>query len=74
VSRLPRLCSRALGFFGTRARFDAYLEEACGLVGQVDAVLQGAEPLLQPEPGQAIMKEAPAMSAPSALPAMTSLG
>lgn len=75
---VPGLCLHTVGMAGTRASFDAYLSEAKGMVRQVEAVLQGAEPRLQPEPSkdenQAIRNEAPAMSAPSAPPAMTSLG
>lgn len=74
ASRLARLCASTVGFFGTQARFGAYLDRARGLVRQVDAVLQGAEPRLQPEPDQATRNDAPAISAPSAPPAMTSLG
>ena len=72
ASRLPVLCTPFL--------FDAevYVGEAKALVRQVEAVLQGAEPRLQPDPeesrNQAMVKEAPAISAPSAPPAITSLG
>ena len=70
ASRLPGLCCRTMKLFHR----EAYLSEACALVRQVEAVLQGAEPRLQPEPDQAMAKEAPAMTAPSAPPAITSLG
>jgi len=76
VSRLPRLCRRAAGFFDPEAYFEAYVGHAQALVRQVDAVLRGAEPRWQPEPDndQAIRNEAPAIRAPSAPPAITSLG
>ena len=74
VSRLSRLCRNAIAVFGTDAQFDAYIGEAQASVMQIDAVLGGAEPRLQPEPDQSIMNEAPAISPPSAPPAMTSLG
>jgi hypothetical protein len=76
ASGLPRLCRRTISILqGDRARhFDVYMSEACSLVRQIDAVLRGAEPRWQPEPDQVMRKEAPAMSAPSAPPAITSLG
>lgn len=76
VSRLPGLCSRTLRLLDgdTAPYLDTYLDDARGLVRQVEAVLQGAEPRLQPEPDQEIAKEAPAISAPRAPPAITSLG
>jgi len=76
VSRLPGLCSRTLTLLqgDTAPHLDAYLNDARGLVQQVEAVLQGVEPRLQPEPDQLMRKEAPAISAPSAPPAITSLG
>lgn len=76
VSRLPLLCGRTMRVLqgDTRPHLDAYVREACSLVGQVQAVLQGAEPRLQPEPDQAMVNEAAATNAPSAPPAITSLG
>jgi hypothetical protein len=76
LSRLPGLCRytlRVLDRDMTR-RFDAYLRNASRMVRQIDAVLSGTEPRCQPEPDQVIRNEAPAMSAPSAPPAITSLG
>ena len=69
-SRMPAICRRSVTLF----RREEFLNDACGLLRQVEAVLQGAEPRLQPEPDQAMVKEPPAMSAPSAPPAITSLG
>lgn len=76
VSRLPLLCSRTLKLLqgDTRPHLDAYVRDACSLVRQVEAVLQGAEPRLQPEPDQVMVNEVTATNAPSAPPAMTSLG
>jgi hypothetical protein len=76
VSPLPRMCRRAVDLFDLEVvpRFDAYVGDASALVRQIEAVLQGAEPRWQPEPDQVTRKEAPAMRAPSAPPAMTSLG
>jgi hypothetical protein len=74
VSPLPRLCRVAAGLFDSRQYFDTYVGETKLFVRQMDAVLRGAEPRWQPEPDQASAKEAPAMSAPSAPPATTSLG
>ena len=80
ASRLPRLCGGAMRLLqgNTAVPFDAYMSEARGSIKQMDAVLGGAVPRWQPEPGpeenQAIAKDAPAMSAPSAPPAITSLG
>jgi hypothetical protein len=76
ASRLPVLCGRGLALLhGDRsAYFETYLAEARRLVGHVDAVLQGAEPRLQPEPSQPMSTDPRAMSAPSAPPAITSLG
>jgi len=79
-SPLPRLCRRMVDFFDLDVvpRFDAYIGDASALVRQIEAVLHGEEPRWQPEPGpeenQAIRNEAAAMSAPSAPPAITSLG
>jgi hypothetical protein len=80
ASRLPRLCRYTVSRIDrdmTR-RFDAYVRDASTLVKQIDAVLNGTEPRWQPEPwgeeNQAMRNEAPAMSAPSAPPAITSLG
>lgn len=76
ISRLPRLCRGTVSLIDrdmTR-RFDAYIRDATILVRQVGAVLNGTEPRWQPEPDQAMRNEAPAMSAPSAPPAITSLG
>ena len=74
ASRLPAVCLRTVKLF----QRETYLSEARNLVRQVEAVLQGAEPRLQPDPdesrSQAMAKEAPAISAPSAPPAITSLG
>jgi hypothetical protein len=76
VSRLPLLCSRTLKLLqgDTRPQLDAYVREACSLVRHVESVLHGAEPPLQPEPDQPIANEPAAISAPSAPPAITSLG
>lgn len=76
VSRLPLLCSRTMKLLqgDTRPHLAAYAREACGLVRQVEAVLRGAEPRLLPEPDQLMVNEAPAINAPSAPPASTSLG
>jgi hypothetical protein len=80
ASRLPRLCRRSMNLVhgNAAAHFDGYMNEARCLVRQIDAVLNGTEPRWQPEPwedkNQAIRNEAPAMSAPSAPPAITSLG
>jgi hypothetical protein len=76
ASRLPALCRRTMRFVhrDPPGHFDAYLGDARLMVGQVDAVLAGAEPRLQPEPDHATAKEPPAISAPSAPPAITSLG
>ena len=80
LSGLPRLCSHTMRLLqgDTGPHLDAYLAEARGLVRQVEAVLKGAEPRLQPEPQvgeiQAMANEAPAINAPSAPPAITSLG
>lgn len=73
-SRMPRLCRRALQRFGTPARFDAYLGRARAMLSSIEPVLQGAEPRRHPEPDQAMAKEAPAIKAPRAAPASTSLG
>lgn len=74
VSPLPRLCRVAAGIFDSRQYLDAFIGDAKLLVRQLDPVLSGAEPRWQPEPDHASAKEAPAMSAPSAPPAITSLG
>jgi hypothetical protein len=76
TSRLPAACSHTLRLLqgDTRAHLDEYLGDARGMVRQVEAVLQGGEPRLQPEPDQAMANEPPAISAPSAPPAITSLG
>jgi hypothetical protein len=80
VSRLPLLCSRTMALLqgDTRPALDAYVHEACSLVRHAESVLQGAEPRLQPEPqsdeNQAIANDPAAISAPSAPPAITSLG
>jgi hypothetical protein len=74
LSRLPQLCRAAAAAFDSRQYFDAYVGDAKLFVRQVDAVLRGIEPRGQPEPDQETAKEAPAMSAPSAPPASTSLG
>ena len=76
ISRLPLLCGRTMKLLqgDTRPHLDAYVREACSVVGQVQAVLQGAQPRLQPEPDQAMVNEAAATNAPSAPPAITSLG
>jgi hypothetical protein len=76
ASRLPRLCRYTVRLIDrdmTR-RFDAYVRDASRMVRLIDAVLSGTEPRWQPEPDQAMRNEAPAMSAPSAPPAITSLG
>jgi hypothetical protein len=70
ASRLPRLCRRLLDVGG----FDAYLGDAKLFVRRLEAVMSGAEPLLEPDPDQATANEAPAIAAPSAAPASTSLG
>lgn len=74
ASRLPRLCHLIVDALGMKTGFDAYLGDARVLVRRIEAVLQGAEPRWQPEPDQATAKDAAAMSAPSAPPAITSLG
>lgn len=78
VSRLSRLCRSTMPWVhrDPRAHFDGYLADARSMILQAEAVLGGAEPRLQPDPAesQAIAKEQPAMSAPSAPPAITSLG
>jgi hypothetical protein len=76
ASRLPRLCRYTVSLIDRdmTQRFDAYVRDASRMVRQIDAVLNGTEPRWQPEPDQAMRNEAPAMSAPSAPPAMTSLG
>ena len=81
LSPLPRLCRRAVDLFDLEVvpQFDAYIGDASALVGQIEAVLHGEEPRWQPEPereeaAQAIRNEAPAIRAPSAPPAITSLG
>jgi hypothetical protein len=73
-SRLPALCRRAIWLASREPHFGGYVGEAKSFIMQIDAVLRGAEPRLQPEPDQAMRKEAPAMMAPSAPPAITSLG
>ena len=73
-SRLPALCRRTTCLVMGESHFGSYVGEAKSFVKQISAVLRGAEPRLQPEPDQAMRKEAPAMSAPSAPPATTSLG
>jgi len=70
ASRVPRLCRRLLGVAG----FDAYLGDAKLFVRGLEAAMRGAEPLLEPEPDQPSANEAPAIAAPSAAPASTSLG
>ena len=80
MARLPLLCSRTMALLqgDTRPALDAYVHEACSLVRHAESVLQGAEPRLQPEPqsdeNQAIANDPAAISAPSAPPAITSLG
>src|SRR5688500_7995479 len=76
VSRLPRLCRYTIKLIDhdMTPRFDAYVRDASRMVKQIDTVLNGTEPRWQPEPDQAIRNEAPAISAPSAPPAITSLG
>jgi hypothetical protein len=76
ASCLPPLCRYTLKLLDrdmTR-RFDAYVRDATRMVRLIDAVLGGTELRWQPEPDQAMTNEAPAISAPSAPPAMTSLG
>jgi hypothetical protein len=80
ASRLPRICRRTMNLVHSdpAAYFDGYLGEARLMVRQIEAVLGGAEPRLQPEPQgdeiHAMANEPPAISAPSAPPAITSLG
>jgi len=74
TSRLPALCLSATCLFTGELHFRSYVGEAKSFVKQIGAVLRGAEPWLQPEPDQAMRKEAPAISAPSAPPTITSLG
>lgn len=76
LSVTPGLCAAALRFLhGERsAYFEAYLGQACAFVRRAESVLQGAEPLLDPEPAQPMAKEAPAIAAPRSAPATTSLG
>ena len=70
ASRVPRVCRRMVGSSG----FDAYLRDVKTLLRQIDAVLAGAEPRLQPEADQPMRNEPPAIRPPSAPPARTSLG
>ena len=78
ASPLPRLCRRVVDLFDLEVvtRFDAYIGDASALVRRIEAVLHGEEPRWQPDPeaDQVIANEAPAIRAPSAPPAMTSLG
>jgi hypothetical protein len=76
ASRLPCLCARTLSLLqgNTATAFDGYLQEARGVIGQLGAVLDGAEPSWQPELDYASRNEAPAIMPPSAPPATTSLG
>jgi len=74
ASRLPRLCRGAVDLFGTGECFEAYIGDAKVMIARAEAVLHGAAPRWQPEPDQAMKNEAPAISAPSAPPAITSLG
>lgn len=74
ASRLPALSRRAIRLFSPEANLQCYVGEAQLSVRRIDAVLRGNEPRLQPEPDQAMRKEAPAISAPRAAPASTSLG
>jgi hypothetical protein len=76
LSPLPRLSRRSvsLAHADSAAHFDAYMGEARLQVRQAEAVLRGAQPRQQPEPHQAMRNEAAAISAPSAPPAITSLG
>jgi hypothetical protein len=74
LSRLPRLCRSAAGFFDSPGYLDAYMHEARVVVRRIGEVLAGAEPRWQPEPDQVIENEAPAMTAPKTAPATTSLG
>lgn len=65
ASRLPQLCRRAMRLLpgGSAPQFDAYVSEACGLVRQLDAVLAGAEPRLDPDPeAEAMLCQVPARS------------
>lgn len=75
---------------GVRSRFDRYLSVTAGMLHQVNYVLEGRRPVLEPEPAprrtalrrvgslriptDQRQKEAWATSAPSAAPARTSLG
>jgi hypothetical protein len=80
ASRLPRLCRRTMRLVhrDVAGYFDSYLNEARSTIRQIDPVIAGAELKLQPEPPrapiQAIANEPAAISAPSAPPAITSLG
>jgi hypothetical protein len=78
ASRLPGLCRSTMPLVhrDPQARFDAYLADARSMILQVEPVLRGAEPRLHPDPteSQAIANEPAAISAPSAPPAITSLG
>ncbi|HEX5767851.1 MAG TPA: zinc dependent phospholipase C family protein [Burkholderiales bacterium] len=74
ASRLPALCRGALRLVSGESHFGGYVSDAKSFVRQIEAVLRGAEPRLQPEPDQVTKKEAPAMHAPSTPPAITSLG
>ena len=70
VSGVPSICAPALRMVDA----DAYLAQAKAFVRHAEPVLRGAEPRWLPEPGHATRNEAPAMSAPSTAPAITSLG
>jgi hypothetical protein len=76
LSATPVVCAAALRVLhGERsAYFDGYLRQACAWVRRAESVLLGVEPLLDPEPPQAMAKDAPAIAAPSSNPATTSLG
>jgi len=76
VSAAPGICAAALrALHGERSTyFDGYLVQACAWARRAGSVLQGVEPLLEPEPPQAMAKDAPAIAAPRSAPATTSLG
>lgn len=78
ISRLPLACRRAVGRFdaGMAARFGAFLNDARAAVLGIGPAMAGDEPPWPPEPrkDQVMAKDAPAIRAPSAAPAMTSLG
>lgn len=77
ASPLPRLSRRVLGVFDRQVapRFEAYLHETFTVLRGVGELLESADPRCEAEPPRyAMTNEAPAMIAPSAAPARTSVG